>query len=123
MAEAVQSHRDLIVWQKAMDFAVLAYKCTERLPASENFRLVSQITRAAASVPANIAEGFSRQTSRDYAYFLSIAKGSLMEAETLLTLAVRLGYLTEEQLQPVLGVITEIEKMLSVLRKRILARV
>jgi len=106
-----------------MDFAVLAYKCTERLPPSETFRLSSKITRAAASVPANIAEGFSRQTSRDYAYFLSIAKGSLMEAETLLTLAVRLGYLTEEQLQPVLGVITEIEKMLSVLRKRILARV
>ena len=82
-----------------------------------------QIRRAAVSVPANIAEGFSRQTSKDYAYFLSVAKGSLMETETLLSLSMRLGYLTEEQLRPVFTLITEVEKMLSVLRKRIQAHV
>lgn len=115
----IESHRDLIVWQKAMDLAVEVYRLAAKFPPTETYRLVSQVTRAAASVPANIAEGHARGTSRDYSNFLSIAKGSLMETETFLTLAVRLGYLSQEEAGPALGLITEISKMLTVLRRRL----
>ena len=116
----IESHRDLIVWQKAMDMTVEVYRLTGRFPATETYRLTSQITRAAASVPANIAEGFSRGTTRDYAHFLAISKGSLMETETFLMLAIRLNYLNETQASSALSVITEISKMLTVLRNRLL---
>jgi four helix bundle protein len=85
----VEAHRDLIVWQKAMDMVVEVYRLANRFPHSELYRLTSQITRAAVSVPANIAEGNARGTVKDYAHFLSIAKGSLMETETFLMLAIR----------------------------------
>ena len=102
-----------------MDLAVETYRLTSKFPASENYRLVSQITRAVASVPANIAEGNARGTRRDYANFLSIARGSLMEVETLIVLAIRLKYITQEQASQALDLVTEISKMLMVLRKRL----
>jgi four helix bundle protein len=83
--------------------------------------LVSQITRAAASVPANIAEGRGRASRKDFANFLAIAKGSLMETETFLMLAVRLTYLSQVDADPVFVLITEISKMLTSLRSRLLA--
>lgn len=116
----IESHRDLIVWQKSMDMVVLVYQLAGCFPASENYRLTSQITRAAASVPANIAEGHGRAMTRDYARFISIAKGSLMEVETFLTLAVRLGYLKDDQAKETFSLITEISKMLTSLRNRLL---
>jgi four helix bundle protein len=118
----VVSHRDLVVWQKAMDLAVEIYRLSSRFPATEAYRLTAQITRAAASVPANIAEGHARATSRDFAHYLSIAKGSLMEAETHLTLAVRLGYVTDAAARPAFELIVEVSKMLTALRKRIAER-
>jgi len=119
-APEIRSHRDLIVWQKAMDLVVDVYRLSAAFPSNEQFRLVAQVTRASASVPANIAEGYSRSSTRDYAHFLAIAKGSLMEAETFLMLAVRLGYLTADAAAPVLDLVTELSKMLTVLRKRLL---
>jgi four helix bundle protein len=116
----IDSHRDLTVWQKAMGLAVETYRLTSQFPSNETYRLVSQVTRAAASVPANIAEGYARATKRDYANFLAIAKGSLMETETFLMLAIRLGYLTNEEAAGALGLITEVSKMLTVLRSRLL---
>lgn len=116
----VESHRDLIVWQKAMDMAVQVYRLASLFPHSEIYRLTSQITRSAVSVPANIAEGNARGTARDYANFLAIAKGSLMETETFLMLAIRLGYLNDGQAKPTLSLITEISKMLTVMRSRLL---
>jgi four helix bundle protein len=116
----IESHRDLIVWQKAMDLVVEVYRLANLFPKSETYRLVSQLTRAAASVPANIAEGNARGTPKEYAYFLSISKGSLMEAETYLLLAVRLNYVTQEQTAGALGLVTEISKMLTALRSRLL---
>jgi four helix bundle protein len=113
------SHRELTVWQKAMDVAVQVYRLTERFPRSEMYRLASQVTRAAASVPANIAEGNGRASRRDYAHFLSIAKGSLNETETFLFLAMRLGYLREQETAPTLSLITEVGKMLTSLRARL----
>jgi four helix bundle protein len=115
----VQSHRDLIVWQKAMDLAVQVYALTARFPRSEQYRLVDQLTRATASIPANIAEGQARSGSREFAHFLSIAKGSLAETETFLLLAVRLKYISSEDCQPTFALITEVSKMLTVLRSRL----
>jgi four helix bundle protein len=117
----IQSHRDLIVWQKAMDLVVEVYRLSATFPKAETYRLVSQITRAAASVPANIAEGHARGTGRDYAHFVSVAKGSLMESETFLMLAVRLKYVTHEQCGTALKLVSEVSKMLTALRSRLLA--
>jgi len=103
----VESHRDLIVWQKAMDLTVEVYNLTKKFPSSETYRLVSQITLAAVSVPADIAEGNARGTRRDYASFLAIAKGSLMETETFLMLAMRLGYLAPSQVDSALALVTK----------------
>jgi len=86
-----------MVWQKAMDLAVQVYRLAAQFPAVETYRLTGQMTRAAASVLANIAEGHARSTRKDYANFLAIAKGSLIETETFLMLALRLGYLSEER--------------------------
>ena len=89
---AVQSFRDLIVWQHAMEVAELIYAFTSKLPGDERFGLVSQMCRAAVSVPSNIAEGWGRGTSSDRQLlsFLRIARGSLFELETQLELAARL---------------------------------
>ncbi len=119
MEKSVQSHRDLTVWQKAMDLAVEIYKLAAKLPHSETYRLVAQITRAAASVPANIAEGHARATRKDFANFVAIAKGSLMETETFLMLAIRLSYVTEGEASVASGLITENSKMLTALRNRL----
>ena len=102
-----------------MDLAVDVYKLSARFPSKETYRLVAQITRSAASVPANIAEGKGRATSRDFANFVAIAKGSLMETETYITLSMRLKYATQEEVQPILDLITEISKMLTALRSRL----
>lgn len=116
----ITSHRDLVVWQKSMDLAVLIYDLTKHFPKEEQYRLMSQLTRAAASVPANIAEGYSRSTAKDYAHFLAIAKGSLMETETFLMLVIRLNYITQQRAQLTLDLIIEISKMLTVLRQKLL---
>ena len=115
----IESHRDLLVWQKAMDLVVQIYHLASHFPTTETYRLTAQITRSAASVPANIAEGHARATTRDYAHVLSIAKGSLMETETFLMLALRLSYLSEADAKPTLNLITEISKMLTTLRNRL----
>jgi four helix bundle protein len=120
MEQPIQSHRGLKVWQKAMDLAEAVYRLAAAFPATERYRLASQITGAAASVPANIAEGNARGTKRDYANFLAIAKGSLMETETYLMLAVRLRFLEQEEAAPALSLVVEISKMLTALHSRLL---
>ena len=102
-----------------MDLAVLVYQLTKRFPSNETYRLVAQVTRAAASVPANIAEGHARSSRRDFANFVAIAKGSLMEVETYVMLAARLGYVAGEEAASVLSLIMEISKMLTSLRTRL----
>ena len=116
----VESHRDLIVWQKGMLLAEQVYELTRLFPKTEEYRIVSQVTRAVVSVPANIAEGHARGTRKDYAHFIAIAKGSLAETETFLLLAIRLNFLTEEQAQETLALHNEMERMLAVLHKRLL---
>jgi four helix bundle protein len=85
----VQSYRDLRVWREAMLLAEMCYRHTREFPKDELFGLTSQIRRAAASIPANIAEGYGRQHTRAYVQFLRIAQGSCKEVETHLILASR----------------------------------
>ena len=108
---SVRSYQDLTVWQKAMDLAALCYQITKGMPQEERYGMVSQIRRAAASVPANIAEGWGRQQTGEYIRFLQIAQGSLREVETHLLLCIRVGLLTEAQARAALQLITEISKM------------
>lgn len=86
----IRSYKDLLVWQRGMDLSALVYRLSAELPGDERYGLVSQMRRAAVSVPANIAEGHQRKSTKDYLRFLSIASGSLAEVETLIELASRL---------------------------------
>jgi four helix bundle protein len=90
----IRSYRDLNVWQKAVELAEEAYRLAKKLPKVEEYGLGSQMRRAAVSVPANIAEGHGRRGNREFARFLGIAHGSLVEIETLVALGNRLGYYT-----------------------------
>jgi len=115
-----RSHRDLIVWQKSMDLVVMVHKLVDESPERRGWRIVDQLSRAVVSVPSNIAEGNARGTPRDYANFISIAKGSLIESETLILSAVRLEYVPASAAQPILDLIIEVSKMLTTLRSRLL---
>ncbi|HEU4760104.1 MAG TPA: four helix bundle protein [Dehalococcoidia bacterium] len=119
---SIRSHRDLIVWQKAMDLADAVYDLADHLPQRENYGLWTQITRAVVSVPANIAEGHARSTRKDFANFLAMARGSLMEVDTLLGVAVRRRYVTESDAEKVIRRIEEISKMLTSLRGKLAPR-
>jgi len=88
----VKSFRDLDVWHLGVELAETVYRVTARFPKSELFALSSQMRRAAVSIPANIAEGRARNSTREFLYFLSVSKGSLAELETQLELAIRLDY-------------------------------
>ena len=90
-----------------MDLAVFVYQLSAKFSSTETYRLISQITRSVVSVAANIAEGHARGTKGDYGHFLAVAKGSLMETETLVMLSVRLAYVTQAEAQRVLDLITE----------------
>lgn len=120
MAEA-SSYKKLVVWQKAMDLVVLVYELSERFPARETYGMRAQATRAAVSVPANIAEGSARGTARDYSNFLAIAKGSLMETETYLLLAIKLGYVSESDSTKALDLVSQVSKMLTAIRAKLSA--
>ena len=115
----INSHRDLVVWQKAMRLAKEAYHLAKLLPKAEEYRLTSQLLRAVTSVPTNIAEGHARGTRRDYANFVSIARGSLAETETILLLLVDVEMLTTERTQTALALSSEIGKMLNGLLARL----
>lgn len=118
----VESFKDLVVWQKAMDLATVVYALTKAFPRSEEYRMTSQLTRSIVSVPANIAEGHGRSTARDYAHFIHIARGSLAESATYLLLAVRLGYLTDDATAEALTLIDAVGRMLTALRKSLMPR-
>jgi four helix bundle protein len=87
MGDEIRSHHDLKVWQLGMDIAEKVYSLTRQFPREELYGLTSQLRRAASSIPANIAEGNGRSSTKDYLRFLSIAVGSLCEVETFLLLA------------------------------------
>ena len=89
----VDRHRSLTAWKRGFELAAAVHRAARRLPVEERFGLASQLRRAAASVPSNVAEGCARHGSGEFAHFLSISLGSLAEIDTLLALAGELGYL------------------------------
>lgn len=91
----MRPHEKLEVWRRAIDLVIRIYKMTESFPREERFGLISQIRRAAVSIPANIAEGAARQSGKEFCYFLSNAQGSVSELATELLISHRLGYVSD----------------------------
>jgi four helix bundle protein len=108
----IQSYQDLRVWQDAMELAEGCYRLTAAFPRDELFGMTSQIRRACASIPANIAEGYGRNSKGAYAQFLKVAQGSLKELETHLILAARLGLTPAEATPPLLASCDALGRML-----------
>ena len=113
----MKSHKDLIVWQKSMDHVVAIYVATKSFPKDELFGIVSQMRRAAVSIPSNIAEGYGRLYDKETVKFLSNALGSASELETQLIISKDLGYMSIEVSQELITQIEEIIRMLSSLIK------
>jgi four helix bundle protein len=118
----LQSYRELLVWQKAMELALLVYRLTEGFPRREVYGLAAQIRRAGVSVPSNIAEGYGRGSRKEYVQFLSIAQGSLKELETQIIVAGRLTYATPAQTARVLAEAEVVGKMLGGLIRSLKAK-
>jgi len=109
----MKSYRELEVWQRAIELVEGTYQLTALLPQAEKFGLVSQLQRAAVSIPANIAEGYGRSHRGDYLHHLSFARGSLFEFETLLTVVGRLKLASRSTVLPVWRVAQDVGKMLT----------
>jgi four helix bundle protein len=104
----MKTHKDLIVWQKAMDFVEEVYQLTDIMPKSELYGLTSQIRRSAISIPSNIAEGAARNHDKEFLQFLYVSLGSIAELETQLLLAERLKLISQAPLES----LSEIKKLL-----------
>lgn len=110
-------YRDLEVWKKSIDWVETIYRVSASFPSEERFGLTAQLRRAAASVPANVAEGAARSGTGEYLQFLSVASGSLAEVETFLILAGRMNFIAPENLEPLQAQAEEISKMLGGLKR------
>ena len=121
-SDVIQSHEDLIVWRKAMDLVFEIYRVTSSFPVAERFGLTAQMRRAAVSIPSNIAEGHGRHHRADYCRFLSIARGSVKELETLLVIAAGLKFATTDQLALARSHCDELSRMLTSLQRKLRPR-
>ena len=115
----MQSFRKLQVWEKSHNLTLRIYKLTSEFPREEIYGLTSQIRRACASIPTNIAEGCGRESSADFARFLQIAIGSASETEYLILLAYDLKYLTADQYAELMDTTVRVKKMLTALVKNV----
>jgi four helix bundle protein len=115
-------HKNLDVWKTAMNAAQKIYKLTELFPEDERFGLVSQMRRAAVSIPSNIAEGAARQGKAEFKNFLSMAQGSLSELDTQLEIAVNVGYLVPEDVKEISELLLRVDKMLTSLIRSLLRK-
>ena len=111
----METHKDLRVWQHSMEMVTSIYQMTKTFPKEELFGLVSQIRRAAVSVPSNIAEGYARGSEREKLHFLRISSGSMSEVETQLLLSLNLGYISQETYSELSEMITSVWKQLNAL--------
>ena len=119
----MKDHKDLIVWQKSMELTRIIYTLTKRFPQGEIFGLTNQIRRAVVSIPSNIAEGFGRNSDKQFIHFLKIAKGSAAELETQLLISRDLSYLTAKDAKSTVALYDEIARMLGALIRNIEKRV
>ena len=118
----VLDYKELIIWQKSMELVSEVYKLVKKLPKEEKYALSDQIRRSSVSIPSNIAEGNSRDSTKEYGFFLSVASGSIAELETQLILCERIGYLESDELNKSFGLITEIRKMLTKIKQSLKIR-
>lgn len=109
----MRNYTKLDVWQKSMDLVTEIYTITKSFPKEELYTLTAQLRRAAISIPANIAEGRAKRTTRDFMRFINIAAGSTAEIETHILISERLGYLSSTQTQQFLENIDHIGRMLN----------
>jgi four helix bundle protein len=108
----MNNFRELVVWQKSISFVVRIYEITRNFPKEEKFNLVTQMQRAATSIPSNIAEGAGRNTNNSFKQFLTISIGSAHELETQIIISKQLGYINEEDLGTLVVELNGIQKML-----------
>ena len=106
--QKIEDYKDLIVWQRSMELAEEVYRLVKKLPKEELFALSDQIRRAVISIPSNIAEGYERNSTKEYIHFLSIAKGSKAELETQLLLCTKIHYLNNSDIEKSISLIQEI---------------
>lgn len=118
----MKSYKELEIWKKAVDLAVEVYQITRTFPPEEKFGLASQLQRAATSIPANIAEGWGRGSTKECVQFLRVARASLMELETHLILAERLNYLQDDQLEKLQQEVATLGKRINSLIQSLLTR-
>jgi len=118
MDRVIEDHKGLKIWKRARDLVLDIYRLTERYPKSERFNLISQMRRAAISVPSNIAEGIARLSTKEYIRFLLISTGSLAELETQLILSADLGYISTGEKK-----VDELMANMLILRKQLYATV
>jgi four helix bundle protein len=119
---AINSFRDLRVWQAAMDLVEQVYRRTQAFPGHEIYDLTNQLRRAAVSVPSNIAEGHARESTKEYLQLVSVAQGSLAELETQLEIAVRLGYCSTDEFNGLLESASSLGRQLYALRNALTRR-
>ncbi len=119
MNEKINTYRNLIVWQKSVALVTAIYTLTKSFPQEEKFGIVSQLNRASVSIPSNIAEGWGRESSKNYLQFLRISRGSLMETETLLEISKNLKYINETDFKIISDNIEEVSKILQGLIKSV----
>jgi len=117
-----RSYKDLIVWQKGITLAKLVYQVTTNFPSEEKFGLVAQMRRAAVSIPSNFAEGQARHKTGEFIQFISHAEGSLAELDTQLILSVELTFAPGETADAAFELISELRRMLNVLRRKLATR-
>ena len=115
----MHNFKDLRVWQKSIDLTAEIYTALSTFPVDEKFGLISQMKRAAVSVPSNIAEGSGRNSNKEFKHFLSISLGSLFELETQLIISNRLDLINTELTQELNDKISELQKMVFALEKTI----
>jgi len=109
----IKTYRDLLIWQKSMDLVTEVYSTTSTFPDSEKFGLTSQLRRSSVSIPANIAEGFGRNSPGDFKRFLNISMGSLFELQTEFEISKNLGLISDEKFSRLYDSSREVERMMS----------
>ncbi len=117
----MRNFKQLKIWQKGIEIATISYQLTKDFPSNERFGLVSQMNRAAVSIPSNIAEGSGRNSSKDYLHFIQISLGSCFELETQLLIAKELNYGSRDLVVELLHQLAEEEKMLTAFGKTLKA--
>jgi four helix bundle protein len=113
----METHKDLLLWQKSIAFVTAIYNLTRSFPKEELYCIVSQIRRAAVSIPSNMAEGCARRNTKEYIQFLYVYLGSAAELETQLIISSNLGYINENDSQNILKNLEEIIRMITGLIK------